>query len=223
MNCFNLEEQPHWSTKESTLPTCSRGPPVDPMGKDLNLRPLGKKSIHAFHFARGVTTARLTLNLCASILMFVSFNLSMGQAVGKLLGRFAGSDWGLKRKRARLAQFLPKPKLKATLESDASKGVGPVSMVILGCSPRPKFTSSAIYGVVLGPKPKPKPSLQSVNSKGGGWCRRSFLGALLGRSSRRWQFLGGSGLQAICLPPLASFGVAVSGDSGYSSSSCPSA
>jgi hypothetical protein len=91
VNCFNLEEQPQGSTKESTLPTCSRGSPVDPMGKDLNLRLLGKKNIHAFHFARGVTTARLTLNLCAWIWMFVSFNLSMGRAVGKLLGRFARS------------------------------------------------------------------------------------------------------------------------------------
>jgi hypothetical protein len=81
------------------------------------LCPLGKQQIEASFSARGEACSarsRLNLNLRTWSKMFVSFNLAMGQVVGKLLGWFAGSGLGLKRKGFHLGRFLPRLKTKVT-------------------------------------------------------------------------------------------------------------
>jgi len=109
VNCFELEKQPHRSTEMSVLLHCSRDSPFVPMDLGLLHRPLGKKETHVTHFARGTKPAHLNSNLRAWIKLYVSFNRVLGWAVGKLLGRSAGSGMGSKRRGVRLGRFLPKP------------------------------------------------------------------------------------------------------------------
>jgi len=49
VNCFDLEEQPHRSTKKSTPPVWSESSSFDPLDKGLLRRPLGKKKMHVVY------------------------------------------------------------------------------------------------------------------------------------------------------------------------------
>jgi hypothetical protein len=97
--------------------------------------------------------------------MFVSFNLAMGQVVGKLLGQSARSNLVFKSKGFCFGRFMPKPKLKETNQTKATEDTGLVSdpvaglvsvkcsqlpTVAHGSSPRLELTSAAHSRVFLG-------------------------------------------------------------------------
>jgi hypothetical protein len=69
--------------------------------------------------------------------MLLGFKMAMGRVLENLLGRFARSGSGLKRKGFWLDRFLPKIKTKASFQTETLADVGPVSTVVLGCSLRP--------------------------------------------------------------------------------------
>jgi hypothetical protein len=131
VNCFDLEEQLHGLTEKSTLPVCfaPESSSFDPLDKGLHRRPLGKKMMHAVYSTRG--PARLNSNLRMWTRMLLNFNLAMGRVLGNVLGRFAGSGSGLKRKGFRLDRFLPKIKTKASLQTKASEDVSHLMELVL--------------------------------------------------------------------------------------------
>jgi len=115
VNYFDLEEQPHGSTEKSTPPVWSGSSSFDSLDKGLPRRPLGKKKKHVVYSARG--PSRLNSNLRTWTGMLLSFKLALGRALGNLMGWFAGSGSGLKRKGLRLGCFLPKMKTKASFQT----------------------------------------------------------------------------------------------------------
>jgi hypothetical protein len=73
------------------------------MGSGMPLCPLGVQKAEACFSAQGVAGSgcliegsRLNLNLRTWNKIFVSLNLAVGRVIGKLLGRLAGFDLGLK-------------------------------------------------------------------------------------------------------------------------------
>jgi hypothetical protein len=148
VNCFDLEEQPHGSTEKSTPPVWLGSSSFDPLDNGLPRRPLGKKKMHAVYSARGPSC--LNSNLCTWTRMLLSFNLALGRALGSLLGRFAWSGSGVKRKGLRLGCFMSKIKTKASFQIETSEDSGSVSTVVLGCSLRLETTSPTNYGLILG-------------------------------------------------------------------------
>jgi hypothetical protein len=115
VNCFDLEEQPHGLTEKSKPPVWSGSSSFDLLDKGLPRCPLGKKKMHDVYSARGPSC--LNSNLCTLTRMLLSFKLALGRVLGNLLGRFAGSRSGLKRKGFRLGCFLPKIKTKASFQT----------------------------------------------------------------------------------------------------------
>lgn len=65
-------------------------PPLDPLDKDHNHRPLGKKSLPSSNLNFKYSNLRTWKQLV------ISFKLAMGRAAGKFLGRFFGSSLGWK-------------------------------------------------------------------------------------------------------------------------------
>jgi hypothetical protein len=130
-------------------------PPVDPMGKEKLLCPLGKKKLEAGLSARGSTgsarrsNARLNLRTWSELL--ARFNLVVGRVVRFSLGH--------KIKGFCLGWFMPKPKFKERNQAMvASKITGhvldPEAVVSAKCLQCPAAahgsSSAAVSGVVLG-------------------------------------------------------------------------
>jgi hypothetical protein len=65
-------------------------PPLDPLDKDQNHRPLGKESLPSSNLNFKSSNLRTWKQLV------ISFKLAMGRAVGKFMGRFFGSGLGWK-------------------------------------------------------------------------------------------------------------------------------
>jgi hypothetical protein len=80
-------------------------PRVDMLDKDQPHRPLGKKSFQRSNLKFEISNLRT----CSKLV--IGFNMVMGQAARKLLGRIARSGMGRKRTGLRLGRFLPKSKV----------------------------------------------------------------------------------------------------------------
>jgi hypothetical protein len=92
-------------------------PPLDPLDKVQNHRPLGKKSLPSLNLNFKYS------NLCTWKQLVISFKLAMGQATGKFMGRFFGSGLGWKHTGIGLGRFMPRPRASRS-ESASGKMLG---------------------------------------------------------------------------------------------------
>jgi len=92
-------------------------PSLDPLDKDQNHRPLGKKSLPSSNLNFKYSNLRTWKQLV------ISFKLAMGRVAGKFLGRFFWSGLGCKHTVIGLGRFLPRPRASRS-ESASGKMLG---------------------------------------------------------------------------------------------------
>lgn len=152
MDCFTLES-----------------PQLDLLDKDRNFRPLGKKLIPRSNSKFEISNVHTWSKLG------IYFDLALGRAIRKILGRFAVSGLDRKRSSFRLASLMSKPKVSRPsrllvemmpksssgmvmgqppvggLEAaslDTIEGAGQAKLVSLGCALRPGQSLSSVPGAV---------------------------------------------------------------------------
>lgn len=142
-------------------------PQLDLLDKDRNFRPLGKKLIPRSNSKFEISNVHTWSKLG------IGFDLALGRAIRKILGRFAGSGLDRKCSGFRLAGLMLKPKVsrpsrllvEMMLESssvmgqppaggleaallDTIEGAGPAKSVSLRCSLWPEQSSPSVPGAV---------------------------------------------------------------------------